>query len=191
MMASIKSKKDDITPVLNAVGKALKSQQGITFVCAAAKAVIADRARSGQGVNGAFAPYRTKPYYAPITKRPPSYPAPQGGRHRRLTGRKLKMKTMYYPSYAEYKSKMGRGSNPNLTMTGAMLNAIVWNVESNRRAYLFFASQLEANKAHGLHTTFYPFFALRDSDKTSMTDSFIEGMRRSQKLAAKYLKKGK
>ena len=111
-----------------------------------AKALITQRTLSGRDVRGAgFKAYSTKPFYAPIQRRAPGYPAPQGGIATKGG------KTMFFPGgYRQYKSSMGRGPTPQLSVSNKMLTDIQVRAEEDR-AILYFASARSAAIAHGHH----------------------------------------
>ena len=160
--------KDDITPALKNLFRSLQSKPNMQLVANTAKAIITNRVLSGQSLNGgSFKPYSKKPYSAPVDSRAPGVPAPTGGRNtHKKTGRKLK--TMIFEGgYGQYKSAIGRGANPQLSLTNKMLGTMQVSVISAKKAVIFFAGQLSNAKAHGLHYGKFPFFGLRTEEQKS------------------------
>jgi hypothetical protein len=166
----------------------------IVEIAGAARALIKQRTLSGVGVDGApFAAYGTKPYRASIDKRAPGVPAPRGGRAGRdpaIKGRKrARSKTRYYAGgYGEYKAALGRGSRPQLSLSGRMLGAMAVAVTGPRSAVIFFSSRLEAAKAHAhQYGTTVPkreFFGIEDvGSEMELNRKTIKIMRETAKRA--------
>ncbi len=161
----------------------------VVILAGKGKALIQARTAEGLGTgNRPFAGYSTKRYYAPIAKRTPGYPKPSGGRDAHIrTGKPLK--TMVFDSgYAGYKSGIGRGSAPQLSVSGKMLGAISIAEVHARTAILYFAGREEAAKAHGHHFgTTVPkreFFDLSDyKNQEEMEDELVRQVRRMAKKA--------
>jgi hypothetical protein len=161
-------KKDDITPALKNLLKSMDNKRNIQLVANTAKAIIVNRTLMGQSLNGGgFKPYSKKIYYAPIDRRVPGTPAPTGGRNTRVKSGK-KMKSMVFEGgYGQYKSALGRGGVPQLSLTNKMLSSMQVYVMSVRKAVIFFSGALSNAKAHGLHHGKFPFFGLRQSETKS------------------------
>ena len=150
------------------------------------RTVIITRTQKGEGPGGTpFAKYSTRTYYAPIDRRHPGYPKPSGGTATR-GGKTVK----YAGGYAEYKRGIGRGARPDLTVSGSMLGAIQIANAGPTVAFLFFASALEAAKAHGhqFGTTVpkRPFFDLSDFPSAQSLEAeafrFLKALSRKAKL---------
>ena len=143
------------------------------------KALIQTRTTLGLDSSGKpFTAYSTKKYYAPKERRPPGYPKPSGGRDTR-EGSGKDMKTMVFDTgYAGYKSGIGRGSKPQLNVSGKMLGAISIAEVSPKVAVLYFAGREEAAKAHGHHfgtvVPKRPFFDLDSfKNRKEMNDELL------------------
>jgi hypothetical protein len=148
------------------------------------KILLENRTLEGKDESGAaFGPYKTKPYYAPVDGRPPGYPAPTGGEPSKSG------KTMKYDSYASYKSAMGFGATPQLSISNEMLSDIGWIVKSKTRALMFFTSRLSAAKAHKHHTGDYPFFGFGDMNTiTEMNEELVQQFRDARRVARAEIK---
>ena len=122
----------------------------VTILAGKARTVIIGRTARGLDVgNKPFTPYSSKEYAAPISRRPPGYPQPAGGRSENiLTGEPLDS-MIFEKGYGQYKAGIGRGSRPQLNISGKMLGAIQIATVSPTTAVLFFSSREEAAKAHG------------------------------------------
>jgi len=94
---------------------------------------------------------------------------------------------MYFKDYGEYKQKLGRPGKVTLSLTGKMLASIQIAIASPKKAVLFFASRLDAAKAHKHHTGYYPFFALMQAEANDLMNSWTKHMLDLQKRAAKFL----
>lgn len=117
----------------------------ITEMAGLGRTIVISRTQAGKGAGGKpFKPYSKKRYYAPTARRPPGYPQPAGG-----TATKSGKSMRFESGYAQYKSGIGRGNKVTLSVSGQMLGAIQIAVVSPTVAVLFFASRLEAAKAHG------------------------------------------
>lgn len=153
------------------------------------RTVIQTRTLKGIGSGGkAFAPYSTKPYYAPIDRRPPGYKKPTGGRTTSLrTGKP--MKSAYFEGgYGQYHAAQGFGSKVTLSNSNKMLASIQIAASSPVVATLFFAGREEAAKAHGHEfgttTTKRPFFDLSDFVSIKALESeFLDSVRDMAKRA--------
>lgn len=166
----IRVKKDEITPTLKTLTAALSNKKRVLAVCNQAKRVIINRTSIEKlsANRQAFPAYSTKRYYAPVEKRPAGYPAPSGGRTKRVdTGRKLKT-VAYDDGYGQYKAAMGFGSAPQLSVSNRMLSDIQVNIQTAWRGVLFFGSRLSAAKASGLHKGKFPFFNLHISEHENL-----------------------
>lgn len=147
------------------------------------KALITQRTAAGIGSgNKPFAAYKPGPYRASVGRRPAGYPTPSGGSPSKSG------KTVLYGSYGEYKSAIGRGAKPQLSISGGMLGAISIATVSSREAHLFFSSREEAAKAHGHETgtttTKRPFFDLSDFDsQDAMRTEMLKYMTRAAKAS--------
>jgi hypothetical protein len=157
------------------------------------RALIIARTQAGKDADGAaFQEYSRKTYYAPIKdgQRPAGYPKPSGGRteHAR-TGKPLET-VAYDGGYGEYKRGIGRSGKVDLTVSGQMLNAIAFRVQSAKVAELYFSSREEAAKAHGHHFgTVVPgrsFFDLSgfktEADMTRHLATYMRRLAREAKL---------
>jgi hypothetical protein len=111
-----------------------------------AKALIIQRTLAGKDASGsAFTPYSTTPRYLPIKKRPVGYPAPAGGQTTKGG------KTMFFSGgWKQYKSGIGLGARPQLSVSGKMLNDIQVRAEEEK-AILYFGSARSGAIAHGHH----------------------------------------
>ncbi|MBU8914213.1 MAG: hypothetical protein KOO61_09335 [Spirochaetales bacterium] len=178
MSDGIRITKDEITPALRNVKKFLQNPN-MMDVGNAAKGVIVIRTGRGESLNGGtFPAYSTEPYYASIERRAPGYPAPAGGRSTALRGgRKLKGH-IYEGGYGEYKSAMGFGDKPQLSVSQSMLTDIQVAVLGPTRAILFFGDRLSANKAYGLHHGKFPFFGLQESERDDLLNTLLGNLRR-------------
>lgn len=122
----------------------------VAILAGKARTVIIGRTTQGLDVgNKPFTPYSREVYRAPISRRPPGYPKPTGGRSENiLTGKPID--SMVYDSgYGQYKAGIGRGSKVQLNVSGKMLGAIQIALTGATTAVLFFAGREEAAKAHG------------------------------------------
>ena len=153
-------RKDEITPALKGLLKSMQNKKNIQLMANTAKAVIVNRTLMGKALTGGgFKGYSKKRYYAAIDNRPPGTPVPTGGR--KTKGKK----TMVFDGgYGQYKSAMGRGGVPQLSLTNKMLSSMQVFVISARKAVIFFAGQLSNAKAHGLHYGKFPFFGLTQAE---------------------------
>jgi hypothetical protein len=111
-----------------------------------ASSIIQTRTLLGRDVRGsAFSPYSTKAFSAPITNRPPGYPAPRGGK-RSKSGKTMRFRW----GWRQYKDSLGRGVTPNLSLSNQMLSDIQVKATENTST-LYFGSAESAAKAHGHH----------------------------------------
>lgn len=176
---AIRITKDEITPALKGLVAGLQGKGPIMGIVNTAKAVIVNRTLAGESLeNGTFASYSKKRYYASIAHRAPGVPAPGGGRTTALRGgRKLKS-VVYDEGYGQYKSAMGRGASPQLSLTNMMLDAMQTAVINNKKAIIFFGSNLANIKAHGLHTGKFPFFGLRSDESKNLYETLAAQLRK-------------
>lgn len=171
-----------------------RDTRAIAELAGVGKGLIVARTSSGVGAgNRPFTPYSTKPYYAPIERRPAGYPKPSGGRSESLRGGKAMKSVFYAGGYKDYHSGIGRGSRVTLGVSGGMLNAISIATAGPMVAYLFFADRKEAAKAHG-HTfgtvvPRRPFFDLSDfNSETMLKLELLRLLRKAAKAARLELK---
>lgn len=125
----------------NQIGRGTMLQLG-----GVAQSIIVTRTQLGRDQSGAaFRGYSTRLMYAGMSRRPPGYPAPKGGTLSR-TGR-----SMRFPGgYRQYKAGLGRGTTPQLSVSGKMLADIQVKAEDDR-AILYFGTARSAAIAHGHH----------------------------------------
>ena len=170
--------KDEITPALRRVKNFLLNPN-MMDVGNTAKAVIVMRTGRGESLEGGqFPAYSTEPYYASIERRPPGYPAPAGGRNTaRRVGRKLKVH-IYEGGYGEYKSAMGFGDKPQLSVSQSMLTDIQVMPMGRATVMLFFGDRLSAIKAYGLHYGKFPFFGLTEGERGDLLNTLLGNLRR-------------
>lgn len=124
--------------------------------------------------NATFPAYSDRgTYYAPIDKRPAGYPRPSGGRTtHKITGQPLKT-VAYDDGYAGYKTGIGRGANPQLSVSHEMLNDMITEARFGR-ATIFFATGLSRAKAHGHYVSGrFKFFGLDYATIEKMHDEYI------------------
>jgi len=157
--------KDEITPALKNLLTSLNGKRNIQLVVNSVKGVITNRTLMGQSLSGgAFKPYSTKTFSASVERRTPGTPTPKGGRSiHKKTGKKLKSRI--YDNYASYKTAMGFGSNPQLSLTSKMLKSMQTSVINPKKAVIFFTGALQNTKAHGLHNGKFPFFGIRSEER--------------------------
>ena len=173
--------RDDITPALAGLLRGLNSPAPMQGALNAAKIAITMRTLSGESLRGGVFPgYSTDTYYAPVAGRPAGYPSPSGGRRTaKRGGRRLKSMAFDEPGgYGAYKAGIGRGASPQLSVSGALLDAIVGTVESPRRGVLSFASAHAAAKAAGHHTGKYPWFGLQERERPKLYAAIAAVLRR-------------
>lgn len=128
-----------IDAFVNSMNAAMYLELGNTVV-----ALMQERTAAGKDIQGRdFADYSTRPFYAPVTNRPPGYPTPAGGR---LTE---SGKSMHFPGgWKEYKGGIGRGTTPQLSVSGQMLGAMQVS-STDKGAVISFATAEAGEKAHG------------------------------------------
>jgi len=139
-------------------------------------ALMAERTAAGKDVSGnAFAAYSTKPFYAPVARRTPGYPLPAGGR---LT---KSGKSMHFPGgYKEYKGGIGRGTAPQLSVSGAMLGDERVRATDDL-AVIYFATAASAEKAHGHqfgtgHLPRREHFGIKDNQTMRQVEDELVGL---------------
>jgi len=148
---------DTASSFLKGIRAGLPSRMAMGALASKAKILIEQRTLEGKDEDGAsFDKYRTAPYSAPVTNRPPGYPDPSGGDLSKSG------KSMKFSSYAAYKQGLGFGEDVNLSVSNQMLSDIDWTVRSSTKALMFFTSRLSGAKASGHHEGYYPFFGLGD-----------------------------
>lgn len=139
--------RDDISKKLAKLEQRTRSRRTMSAVASTVRALIVQRTLSGRDIHGRpFTPYSTTPIYVSVDNRPPGYPKPSGGRKSR-TGRSV----YYEGGYAQYKTSIGRGVRPQLSISQETLGDIKHRVTAPDRAILRFQTKESENKAAGHH----------------------------------------
>lgn len=174
---------NDTTGRINEVAKDLRSDKAKMQIGGVAVAIIQQRTSLGLNESGAkFPAYSSDRYYAPVANRPAGYPAPSGGRTEHLIyGTPLKT-VAYDDGYGQYKSAIGRGSVPQLSVSGEMLGDMIFQIWK-RGVIIYFATALSRLKARGHHEGKFPFFGITASGMGQLVAQMRKYMKRSIRKA--------